>query len=218
MEQVHNTNHVFTCIQKLRYCSHHWTPHTFWQESSNSYVPHMGFHSHYDSTVLCQITRDTQKLCGHKSTMHPEKAFYTWKQRGITFQLTYMCDRTGWRWMVCIMPQPLYTQRKSLWNPLNGGLGGSTVSLDIFWDIHKSLAPTRIPNPDHSAPNLVTIVTTLSWLLTRMKKIINLIHQCQALEVLFFWQVRLLKFHFIGSISSHGSTFSLSSWKCIYCT
>ena len=28
----------------------------------------MGFHSHYDSTVLCQITRDTQKLYGHKST------------------------------------------------------------------------------------------------------------------------------------------------------
>ena len=70
---IHNTNHVLTYIQKLRCCSHCWTPHTFWQESSNSYVPHMGFHSHQNSTVLHQITRDTQKLYGHESTMHPKK-------------------------------------------------------------------------------------------------------------------------------------------------
>jgi len=55
MAQIHNTNHVFTDIQKLRCCSHHWTPHTFWQESSNSYVPLIGFHSHYDNSMLHQV-------------------------------------------------------------------------------------------------------------------------------------------------------------------
>ena len=49
--------------------------------------------SHYDSTVLRQITCDTQKLYGHKSTMHPKKTCYTWKQRGIPFQLTHVWDR-----------------------------------------------------------------------------------------------------------------------------
>jgi len=93
MAQIHNTNHVFTYIQKLRCCLHHWTPHTFCQESSNSYVPLMGFHSHYDNNMLHQVTRDTHKLHGHKSTMHPEKACYTWKQRHITFQLTHVCNR-----------------------------------------------------------------------------------------------------------------------------
>ena len=145
-------------------------PHTFWQESSNSYVPHMGFHSHYDSTVSRQITHDTQKLYGHESTMHPEKTCYIWKQRSITFHLNHMCYRLGWRWRVCLMPQPLYTQRKSPWCPLNKRLGGPAGSLDICWRNHKSLAPPRIPFQDHPALNLVTIVTTLSCFLTKMKK------------------------------------------------
>lgn len=34
--QVHNTNHVFTYIQNLRCYSHHWTPHTYWDEPSKS--------------------------------------------------------------------------------------------------------------------------------------------------------------------------------------
>jgi len=63
------------------------------KESSNSYVPHMGFHSHDDSTVLRQVTCDTQKSYGHKSTWHPEQICYTGKQRGITFKLTHLCDR-----------------------------------------------------------------------------------------------------------------------------
>ena len=50
------------------------------------------------------------------------------------------------------------------------------------------------------------------------EKIINLIQQCQALRVLFFWQVRLLKFYFIDRKSSDSSTLSLSSWKRVYCT
>lgn len=64
----------------------------------------------------------------------------------------------------------LYTQRKSPWYPLDRRQGGPTVSLDILQKICKYLAPPRIPTPDHPAPNPVTIVTTLSWLLTKMKK------------------------------------------------
>ena len=67
-------------------------------------------------------------------------------------------------------PQPLYNQSNSHWYPLNRRLGGPAVSLDVVWKIHKSVAPPRIPIPDHLALNLVTIVTTLSWLLTKMKK------------------------------------------------
>ena len=166
MAQVRNTNHVFPYIQKLRCCSHHWTPHTFWQESSNSYAPQTGFHSHYDSTVWHQITLDTQKLHGHKSTMHPEITCYTWKQRGITFQLTHMCNRIGWRWMVYLMPQPLIPRERAHW----AGSWVALQSVNIFLEIHKSLAPPRIPIPDHPAPKLVTTVTTLSWLLKKMKK------------------------------------------------
>lgn len=77
---------------------------------------------------------------------------------------------TRWRWMVCLMPQPIYTQRKSPWYPLNRRQCGPTVSLDILQKIRKHLAPPRIPTPDHPAPSLVTIVTTLSWLVTKMKK------------------------------------------------
>ena len=49
--------------------------------------------SHYNSTVLRQITHDTLKLYGHKSTMHPKKLVIDEKQRGITFLMTHMCDR-----------------------------------------------------------------------------------------------------------------------------
>ena len=129
MAQVHNTNHVFTYTQKLRCCSHHWTPHTFSQEFSNTYVPQTGFNSHYDSTVLCQITHDTQKLCGNKSTMHPEKTCYTWKQSGITFQLTHVCDRTGWRWMVCLMPHQFIPRERALGTHWTGGW----VALQSVW-------------------------------------------------------------------------------------
>ena len=65
----------------MRCCSHHWPPHILWQESSNSYVAHTGFHGHYNSTVLRQVTRDTKKLYGYKSTMHPEKTLLYMKTK-----------------------------------------------------------------------------------------------------------------------------------------
>ena len=93
MAQVHNTNHVFTYIQKLRCCSH---PGHHKHSGRNPVTPKFltwASTSHYDSTVLRQRTHDIQKLYGHESTMHPEKTCYTWKQRGVTFQLAHKCDR-----------------------------------------------------------------------------------------------------------------------------
>ena len=77
LSQVHNIDQIFTYIQKLRCCSHpgHYT------HSGRNPVTHMfliqASTSYYDSPVLCQITCDTQKLYGHKSTMHPVKTCYT---------------------------------------------------------------------------------------------------------------------------------------------
>jgi len=51
---VHNTNHVFTYIRDAAHIT--VTPHTLWHESSNANVPHTNLHSHYESTVVCQVT------------------------------------------------------------------------------------------------------------------------------------------------------------------
>ena len=66
--QLHNTNHVFTYILKLRCCSHpgHRT------HSGRNPVIHVLIRastSHYNSNVLHQITCDTQTLYGHESTV-----------------------------------------------------------------------------------------------------------------------------------------------------
>ena len=78
MVKVRNTNnlHIYESWDAAHITGHthtHTHTHTFWQECRKSYIPHTDFHSHYDSTVLCRTTRDTRKLCGHKSTMHPGK-------------------------------------------------------------------------------------------------------------------------------------------------
>ena len=93
MAKVHKTNHVFIYIQKLRCCSHpgHHT------HSGRNSVAHTlliwASTTHYDNTVLRQITGDTQKLYGHESTMHPQKNFLYMKKKRHYFQLTHVCDR-----------------------------------------------------------------------------------------------------------------------------
>jgi len=64
---------------------------------------------------------------------------------------------TRWRWMVNIMSQPLYPHEK-LQCPLNRRLSG----VDSFEDDKISCAYQH-SKPRLSSPELVTILTTLTW-------------------------------------------------------
>ena len=162
MVKVRNTNnlHIYKSWDAAHSTGHtHTHTHTFWQECRNSYIPHTDFHSHYDSTVLRRTTRDTQKLCGHKSTMHPGKkslVIHENKEALLSNWITCVTELDGGE-RSASWPQPLYNQGNSHWYPLNRRLGSPTGSLDIFWKIHKSVAPPRIPIPDHLALNVLTM-------------------------------------------------------------
>jgi len=64
--------HIYKSWDAPHITGHHTHTHSD-RNAVNLYVPHTGFHSHYDSTVLRQITHDTPKVYGHKSTVHPRK-------------------------------------------------------------------------------------------------------------------------------------------------
>ena len=151
----------------------HTHTHTFWQECSNSYIPHTGFHSHYDSTVLHRTTRDTQVVLAQVNHA----------SRGVKKNLLHMktkrhyfpnesCVRQNWVEVNDLShgPSHFITRERAIGTHLIWGWVALQSGWTFFWKIHKSVAPPSIPNPDHPALNIVTIVTTLSWLLTKMKK------------------------------------------------
>ena len=66
--------------------------------------------------------------------------------------------------LVNFMSRPLYSVKETQYQ-LNRTLGVPSASLDILEKKKKSVAPNRFRNPHRPASGVVSIPTTLLWLL-----------------------------------------------------